>query len=542
MAENLVQPDYSHENVVHTAAYYLFGHNTHFHLAQHNSLADAEVQAGKEKALYKRFGANSYLEFITIIRKLFAPGFEKDREILASFAPESIEKDFETFRTGALSDYFEKEIKIYFKNDQGNKKLQKALSNFESAIQSIGGSSNVKGHLIEIQIGFNSDAVGPIKKILNDMYSEQLHYNNDSFTNTLQDILAEKMNKGEINIVHNLPGNEITELTHQIAIANFPWGYKLNDIRAAIADPRSEEAKIFMKAMYIVEEFIMNKCSGGSQDLKEAALAVYDKKIGNNPLNFRFFTGAGGKKASMLKAIKGSLGEFQAAMMFEYFSRRLGTTKNITTIVGNLPARGSELGKADLSLALNQIVGVQVKNWNEYMQHEIGTTIHPIEFAKTMEDGQDFLQFIANIYFNTSYKAGREEDLNELREVINSRFQELQNHDVVAGLTDKVSFYLIEGKYLVPCSELLKLVAGDDGLFPKENVSITSSYKGKSDMAYRELTANKENIWWERNEEGVWKPAKENEKTFKNLVSKSISIRTKMDLSGKLSKYNLLGI
>jgi hypothetical protein len=33
MAKNLVQPDYSHENVVHTAAYYLFGHNTHFHLA-----------------------------------------------------------------------------------------------------------------------------------------------------------------------------------------------------------------------------------------------------------------------------------------------------------------------------------------------------------------------------------------------------------------------------------------------------------------------------------------------------------------------------
>jgi hypothetical protein len=74
-------------------------------------------------------------------------------------------------------------------------------------------------------------------------------------------------------------------------------------------------------------------------------------------------------------------------MMFEYFSRRLGTTKNIATIVGNLPARGSELGKADLSLALDQIVGVQVKNWGEYMQHEIGTTIHPIEFAKTMEDG-----------------------------------------------------------------------------------------------------------------------------------------------------------
>jgi hypothetical protein len=59
-----------------------------------------------------------------------------------------------------------------------------------------------------------------------------------------------------------------------------------------------------------VNNFIMNKCVDGSAELKAAAELVYDKKIGNNPLNFRFFTGAGGGKSSMLKAIKGSLGEF----------------------------------------------------------------------------------------------------------------------------------------------------------------------------------------------------------------------------------------
>ena len=41
--EKLSQRDYSHENVVHTASYYLFGHNTHFKLANHKTKAQAEV-------------------------------------------------------------------------------------------------------------------------------------------------------------------------------------------------------------------------------------------------------------------------------------------------------------------------------------------------------------------------------------------------------------------------------------------------------------------------------------------------------------------
>lgn len=542
MTENLIQLDYAHENVVHTSSYYFFGHNTHFYLADHASLAEAEVQRQKELSLYRNFGANNYTEFIAIIRKLFTPEFAKDRDILASFAPDNIEKDFEKFRTGALSDNFDKEVKLYFRTSEANKKLKKATNTFALLLQEVGGKTITKGSLTEVQVRFDSKAVGPIKKFLNDTASERLHYNNESFTSTMQEALADRMMKGEINLVHNTPGNEITELTQQIAIENYPWGYKKAQIQAAIADPRSQEAKMFMRAMYMIEEFVMNKCSGGSKDLLDAARSVYDKKIGENPLNFRFFTGAGGGKTSMLKAIKGSLGEFQSAMLFEYFTRRLGTASNIATIMGNLPAHGSELGKADLALALDSIVGVQVKNWGEYMQHQIGTTIHPIEFAKTMENGDDFLQFIANIYFNTTIHTGREEDLEQLREEINLRFQELQNHDVVSGLTDKVSFYLIEGKYLVPCSELLRLVAGEDGLFPKENISITSSYKGKSDQEYGHLTKNEENVWWTRDENGTWAPTKENEKTFKSLVNKKISIRTKMDLAGKLSQYNLLGI
>jgi hypothetical protein len=76
--------------------------------------------------------------------------------------------------------------------------------------------------------------------------------------------------------------------------------------------------------------------------------------------------------------------------MFEYFNKRLGYNNSIATIVGNLPARGSEQGKADLSIY--EHLGVQVKNWNEFMQHNIETNIHPIDFANTLSSGKnDFL-------------------------------------------------------------------------------------------------------------------------------------------------------
>ena len=122
------------------------------------------------------------------------------------------------------------------------------------------------------------------------------------------------------------------------------------------------------------------------------------------------------------------------------------------------------------------------------MQQEIGTTTHPIEFAKTMEDGDDFLQFIANIFFNTTYRAGREPDYELLEQELSQRIQELQNQDVVEGLSDKVSFYLIEGKYLVPASHLLRLMANADGSYASDTIGITSKYKGMSDLEYRELT------------------------------------------------------
>jgi hypothetical protein len=68
MAENLVaQKDYSHENVLHTASYYLFGHNTKFKLSEHGTKGRIEVLRANEESLYRKFGVGTYEEFIAII-------------------------------------------------------------------------------------------------------------------------------------------------------------------------------------------------------------------------------------------------------------------------------------------------------------------------------------------------------------------------------------------------------------------------------------------------------------------------------------------
>ena len=88
---------------MHTASYYLFGHNTRFNLKAHATRAQAKVLEDKEKALYKRFGANNYEEFLSIIRQLFDSDVTQDRDVLSSFAPGQLEQDFDNAVAGYLN-------------------------------------------------------------------------------------------------------------------------------------------------------------------------------------------------------------------------------------------------------------------------------------------------------------------------------------------------------------------------------------------------------------------------------------------------------
>jgi hypothetical protein len=84
---------------------------------------------------------------------------------------------------------------------------------------------------------------------------------------------------------------------------------------------------------------------------------------------------------------------------------------------------------------------------------------------------------------------------------------------------DTISFYLIEGKYLIPCSVLIE---ASKELKLANSIEITSAYKGYDDIGYsRHSTKSTKrsghttlaNLYWEKQNDD-WFPTDKNKKTY----------------------------
>jgi hypothetical protein len=62
---------------------------------------------------------------------------------------------------------------------------------------------------------------------------------------------------------------------------------------------------------------------------------------------------------------------------------------------------------------------------------------------------------MANFYFNESYKEKRWKEMLKLRLSLSGWVGEIMNMALADGIEDTVTFYLIGGTYLVPCSAIL---------------------------------------------------------------------------------------
>jgi hypothetical protein len=94
-----------------------------------------------------------------------------------------------------------------------------------------------------------------------------------------------------------------------------------------------------------------------------------------------------------------------------------------------------------------------------------------------------------------------------------------------AAIADTVTFYMISGKYFVPCSVILK-ASREIGL--KQSVKIYGADNGISDKGFARQENGKAlfQTYWKK-DNGTWKPTtgpKSNESESKNLLEKSISI------------------
>lgn len=494
----------------------------------------------KEEEMYNQFGCDNYKDFINNIRKIF---IGKDAEILSNFEANNLSNSLAKFAS-VNSELLEQDVKIIVDVSQLDKVglTLRDPHNKNSKLEFIGRFTMVS---LENQQGF--------KRFLNENFKGR-HYVEDSEYYKAVDELLNNKDVFTIKVKKGTESNPRYELYNKSRIANYPWGISEADLKAARNDTKLK--KDIQNAIQRIHDFIFYELgNGASKELRTAMTTVWQhnfSKHWDDPA--RFF--AGTKANNFISAVQGTLGEFQSAVFFEYISELGLKHSKIAKISGNIFS-GSEQGKTDVQVFKS--IGIQVKNFTIIENgdrartiRDIETNQHPKKFAQYLEENtaSNFLNFLANFYFNSSYREDMEGRMNQLEYRLSYWLAEIMNMAIAdSTIMDTVSFYMIGGKYLVPCSVLLE---ANEELGLKNSIEITSSYKGHSDIEYaRHTTKPKKDksgemtkgvplyqIYWKK-ENNQWVKQPQQDKEFENLIGNRIAIRTHFNLFEKIKEYAL---
>ena len=516
--------------VLHTSSHYATNLINLNLSSESHSKSDINNLRAKEMALYRRFGASSYEEFIQKIRELFNG---RDREIIQNFEANKLQKTLSQF---ALSNnyMFNEDVRFVFN-----------FNNAEIDFGSIKLKSGVSISAEPINLNFNP---AEIREVLNRYF---LHHNfkkgYKEWTKNLDNFIKDLTSRNILTIQsYNAGSNSYEEIVNINTIPNFPWGVTKKDIELARQLGKDSEInQELQRACIKIKDYIFNTLgSGASPDLLKAMNTVWNNNFiakQNNPALFF----SGGTKSNFISGVQGALGEFQAALIFEYLAVKK-TTSAFANIIGNVYKNGEQL-RTDVAI-FNEL-GLQVKNVGTIMSsgslsliRNLTTTMHPDKFAQYMDDGQSFLDFIANYYFNISYQAQAAGQFDNLLKWLENYLGELMNMAMSDAVDDTVTFYMIGGQYLVPGSAILD---NADSLDLANSITITSAYAGLTDVGYRgqytfvKDKARPEFVKYWNKKHSSWKPTEENTKIYNNLVSKGISIRTNFNLLENIASFSI---
>lgn len=531
--EGLNLPEHYGVNFLHTDTKWLEKVNTKFDASNFISSAEYNTLQEREQEIYKKFGTTTFKQFMGKIKDLLGTN-SKDRECIENFAADKLSKAVSRFAK-ARGSIFEQDIQLVFDST----KLSQAKLNFLA--QSYGNNMSTKGKNLYINLTYTAPQIKPL---LNKLFGKNFWYNRNTLLNVddyISQALLDNSNAlFQINVATEKNGKTIYTEFVQNTILNFPWGVVKADVDNAIAfGAGSSLYKELKKAEMAIKNFFINElCDGGSQELKTAVNQVWENHFLKKFSADLFFSG--GKKGNFISGVLGSVGEFQVALIFQYLQNKINDNFYVN-IIGNIYKNGEQL-KSDVSIL--QSIGIQVKNYTFDDNKESGekirdihSTIHPVDFNQYFnenENSADFLTFLANYYFNTSYQSEHRQDFQNLKEYLGNYLAELMSLAVseVSNGSNSVTFYIINGKYLVPASHII--AAGSETAEQlKNSIEITSSWQGRSNDDFEKLTYTRSNdergpewlyYWFKIND--TWYATEKNIKDFNNLITKFISIRT----------------
>ena len=546
--------------VLHTASAYAITNidTSIFNSAPEDSL-QSEISAvqQKEETLYNKFGESTYRGFHNKLLSLFQNGRHVS-DALSQYSADNLATRLKEFQS-VNAELWEQEVRIEFdfsKLQNLNYKVKDVLD-FQGELSKWG---TVTGKGFVFQGKFNTST---IKNVLNEVLLRRgRRFDPGAGYQKAVDTLVEKLlENGGISIqIATEDENGKNSYTDYVKsrIPNFPWGVLKSQILEAEA--RGEASELYHeleRAILKIKDFVTRILPEESPEVAEAALAVWNRHIameeykGNKILSL--FQGT--TTSNFGSAVQGALGEFGAAVIFEYLSQHI-PEQSYATLLGNMII-DSQKPKTDVRLF--QDIGLQVKNFQihkDYMR-DIGTTTSPTRFAALAQlndyDTMNFYDFLTNYYFNLSYQGSSEgqQGMQSLSEYLGKHLGAVMNMAILDGAQDVVTFYLIDNRYLVPCSDIL-LAAEMLNLKPQ----VHSAYAGLTDLAYaaaaradgKDGDKSGELVYTHHSAIGYeywnyldtsWHPTEKNERKYMQILN-NISLRTEFNLITLIKHYDIL--
>lgn len=480
----------------------------------------------KEEQLYAKYGASNFEEFKAKLKSVFNLN---DQAVISRFRPDYLQKRLSGLTQQA--DLYEEKVEFVF---DFSKVKQLGFALYDGQKEQ------------RIPITYNYSEV---KKMLNSIFKKH-HFKTTSESMERADALVHQLlTSGALKIyLGNEGGSENIQEEYSVhTIPNFPWGVTKELYEDAVKINNTVILDEIDRAAQQVRRFVFEELGqGASPDMRRAIENIWVRTFGNGVNPAHFFSG--GKTKSFISGVQGAMGEFQTALLFEYLSIKFGTAA-LPEIKGNVRLEQSltkEKSRTDIEIF--QTFGLQVKNFAiieekveggtyKHFMHKAGTRIHPDKLGQYFgSEEADFLGFISNYFFNTTYANQHGDDMARLRDVLGHWLGEIMNMAVNDAVEDTVTFYMIAGRYLVPCSVILE-AAEKTAL--KQNITI-SGPQGKSDSDYNKMTNPRPYAeYWTYLGDGEWKTTSKNSAEYQKLISSSISIRTAFDFFDEIEKYSL---
>lgn len=457
----------------------------------------------KELAFYKKFGANSYEEFMSLLKSLMN---SDDGALLRRASNENVSKLISKIIAGKTNneDMNQVELVINVNTEQAQDEMDKISKIL----------SKVFGQPVDVGLTITGN-IKNIKKMANKLSKKNFHlssYNSDALfeylrgDNDLDDMITISFNGRRI---------DTTELSQMIKFRPYPWGYTLAEIRQGIEEnPKQGIAELEQAIRDIRNEIKAYFGGSGSKEFNQALDVTLDKVLSEG--YGLFFIGSNVKNGLL-----GAFGEFGTALLMNYLYLKTGhrLDESIANVVGQ------NLGKQDVLLF--DAFGIQVKNYSvkagpngAFTRMNIEVKQHPAEVAQYFGEAQSFTGFLANYFFNADINKHYFGAIYDLEETLKSEYSAELLRTVIADISDTVCFYNIGQQYFVPGSRII--------LFYQKSIeSLEVEIYSNSSEHWSEGPSRGPNEYWKWLGH-AWAPTSKNLSAFNHLISSGITIKTTM--------------